>query len=88
MDFGDKALHTETYGLWEMHFHEVTAPDGSYLCSYVELQLESARKCRLSVVRPELERQAAISLLRARAIDWIDAWHRRDHTGNTGFADL
>ena len=88
MEFGDKPLRNEAYGLWEMRFHEVTAPDSSYLCAYVELQLESARKCRLSIVRPDLDTRASIDLLRARAIDWIDAWHRREHTGNTGFADL
>ncbi len=88
MDFGDKLMQTEDYGLWAMRFHEVTAPDGSYLCAYVELQLESARKCRLSIVRPDLQKKVAIDTLRARAVDWIDAWHRREHTGDTGFADL
>lgn len=88
MDFGDKLIHREAYGLWSMAFHEVTAPDRSYLCSYVELQLENSRKCRLSIVRPDLGTALAIDTLRARAVDWIDAWHRRDHTGDTGFADL
>jgi hypothetical protein len=88
MDFGDRLVRIETFGAWAMHFHEVAAPDGAYLCTYVELQLENVRKCRLSVVRPDSEVESVVTSLKARALDWISAWERRDHSGNTDFADL
>jgi hypothetical protein len=88
MDFGDRLVRIETVGAWTLHFHEVAAPDGAYLCTYVELQLDNVRKCRLSVVRPEIDIDLVVSALRARAIDWLTAWERRDHSGTTDFADL
>ncbi|MGA0572765.1 hypothetical protein ACO2Q9_18770 [Variovorax sp. VNK109] len=88
MDFGDRLVHTEALGSWSLQFHEVTAPDGAYLCSYVEVRLEDARKCRLSLVKIEWTLEQKAAALRRRAHEWISDWQRRDHTGNTGFADL
>lgn len=88
MEFGDRLVHTEALGPWTLEFHEVAAPDGAYLCSYVEVQRESERKCRLSLVKNEWQLEQKVQTLRRRAHEWIGDWERRDHTGNTGFADL
>ena len=88
MDFGDRLVHVEALGLWTLQFHEVAAPDGAYLCSYVEVQREEVRKCRLSLVKGEWTQDEKIAALRRRAHEWVADWQRRDHTGHTGFADL
>ncbi len=88
MDFGDRLVHTEALGPWSLQFHEVAAPDGVYLCSYVEVRLEKIRKCRLSLVKFEWTQEEKTAALRRRAHEWISDWQRREHTGNTDFADL
>lgn len=88
MEAGEKLLHTESLGPWSMYFCRVVSPEGNPLGAFVELQLEGERKCRLSLLHAHADQQVVIEELRRRAHTWIDAWQRREHSGNTGFADL
>ena len=88
MSDSEQLLQTENHGPWLMRFHSVASPDGSALGAYVELLRDGERKCRLSLLHSHADQAVVIEELRRRAMNWIEAWQRREHSGNTGFADL
>ena len=88
MSDSEKLLQTEDFGAWSMRFHTVESPNGGPLGAYVELLREGERKCRLSLLHAHADQTVMVDELRRRAVNWIEAWQRREHSGNTGFADL
>lgn len=44
--------------------------------------------CRIVLAGIAPHEETALHALELKAIDWIDDWRRREHSGDTGFSDL
>ena len=54
---------------------------------HVDILDRSSHKCRIALAEP-LDQSGAIRALEVRSRDWISGWINRDHSGNTGLAEL
>ena len=68
---------------WRLEFHE-----GEKDAMAVEILRGGHRKGRMMLSRPGEPRDMQIARLRARAIEWIEEYSRREHDGDTDYGDL
>ncbi len=53
-----------------------------------ELFEGDAARCRMQLSHLDRDRQVALARVATRIGLWLVEWQSRDHSGNTGFADL
>ena len=81
----DPANNFEYRG-WHVHI-EVTGVEPSF-SGRANLFLDGEHKCRLVLATCRADRVAARWALDSKARDYIDDWHAKRHTGNTGNTDF
>jgi len=75
-------------GPWTVRVHVVpTRRDGPVEC-HADVYREGRHKCRLTLVGHRHEPASAVAALEQRARVFIEEWSTRDHTGDTGLAEL
>jgi hypothetical protein len=84
----DISLHTEELHGWTLVYGSATDAQGAYLFHAVTIEQGGIARARLTIVRPQLEQSRVLEVLRARALDWMAAYNRREHSGDTDFAAL
>jgi hypothetical protein len=73
---------------WSVRIHLTgTGPDG-FLAGHADVLQGDLRRCRLMLVGQRHDPASATAHLETRARDFIADWGRRDHSGQTGFAEL
>ena len=72
---------------WEVRVYLMTHEVGS-VTGHAEISLHGDYKCRIVLAGAADDEESAIDALALKAINWIDDWQRRAHSGSTGFADI
>jgi hypothetical protein len=75
-------------GAWSVRVHVVQARLDSPAAGHADVYRDGVRKCRLTLVGHRHDPAAAAAALEVRARDFIREWSTRDHTGDTGLAEL
>ncbi len=82
MQQSTEAIHREEISGWLLAY--VLLGEHTYA---VEIGTRGDVRCRLTVSRAG-HMQAALDILRTKALAWIADYESRTHTGDTGFGDL
>jgi hypothetical protein len=72
---------------WEVRVYLTGHGSGS-VAGHAEVDRHGEYKCRIVLAGTAADEETAIDALAVKALNWIDDWHRRDHSGSTGFADI
>ena len=75
-------------GPWRVRIHVVPARLDGPAASHADVYREGRHKCRLTLVGHRHEPASAVAALDQRARVFIEEWSTRDHTGDTGLAEL
>lgn len=75
-------------GPWNVRIHVVPARLDRPAASHADVYRDGVAKCRLTLVGHRHDPAAAAAALEARARAFIAEWSTRDHTGDTGLAEL
>ncbi len=73
---------------WEGHVHVLGRCAAGFVAGHADLYLENVYMCRIVLPRQFDDEWIAANVLQAKAVDWIEDWHRREHSGDTGFSEL
>jgi hypothetical protein len=83
----DKTLvHQFREGRFDVRIFLTSAVEETF-GGHVDIFDGDLHKCRIVLAGP-LDQSGAISALEVRARDWISGWINRDHSGDTGLAEL
>lgn len=85
---GNEARRFEHEGGWQGRIFITTQGGGGFVAGHADLYRADAYICRIVLARQFNDEWLATNALRAKAIDWIDDWNRREHSGDTGFSSL
>ncbi|RYX80176.1 hypothetical protein EON83_29755 [bacterium] len=83
-----ESIHQEQQGRWLLVYSLAASDVGGAKSYAVEMTLDGVVKGRRSSTRVGLDASSAVALLRPHALEWIEDFESRDHSGNTGFAAL
>lgn len=82
-----EVLRFDTDG-WSVRIHLTgTGPDG-FLSGHADVSQAGLPRCRLLLAGQRQDPTSAVGILEHKARDFIADWSRRDHSGQTGFAEL
>jgi hypothetical protein len=78
------------YEGWEVRICLTVVNDGHEIQAggHADLWRDEVHKCRVALSGRFADEAETCDALERKARDWVDDWHSRDHTGQTGFADL
>jgi hypothetical protein len=73
---------------WEGRIHVTGRGKDGSVVAHAELFRASTFICRIALARQFDEEEQAVDALQAKAVDWMDDWNSRQHSGDTGFTSL
>ena len=73
---------------WEGHIHITGRNEQGILAAHAELFRDAQFKCRIMVAQQFRDDKLATAALEEKAMQWMDDWNSRDHSGETGFTEL
>ena len=76
------------YEGWEIRICLSAALLDGQAAGHADLLRDGEHKCRVALSGRYPDAASASDALERKAKAWVDDWRSRDHTGDTGFADV
>jgi hypothetical protein len=73
---------------WSVRIFLTGAGLNGFVAGHADLYQDEAHKCRIALASQQYDQAGAIVVLEERATTFIADWDGRDHTGDTGTAEL
>ncbi|MDR6854789.1 hypothetical protein [Variovorax guangxiensis] len=76
------------YEAWEVRVCLDSMVIEGQASGHADLWCDGEHKCRVALTGRFQDRESACDALERKAKAWVDDWKARDHSGETGFANL
>lgn len=87
MEDGTEVKSFERDG-WRVCIRLTAVTSEGHLCGSADVFQGADHRCRLALHRGFKSTDELVAAHESKAMEWIDDWLRRDHSGTTGFDSL